>query len=126
MMIRVDNVKTYEQSADEIAIYVGRSGKNPSPLGNPYSHLKYSRAQFRVNNLEESLEKYLEWLRYNYQNNQRVRSEIDRIVNLLIDGKNIVLLCHCDTNQCHAYIIKSAVEKLFIKFKDAYPRNLNS
>lgn len=39
-------------------IYIGR----PGPLGNPYSHLEGTLAEFKVGSREESLEAYMEYL----------------------------------------------------------------
>jgi hypothetical protein len=54
----INVVNKYKHQASENDIYIGRG----SVLGNPFSHLKSSKASVVVNSREEAIERYKSWL----------------------------------------------------------------
>jgi len=74
----------------------------PSKWGNPYSHLEFSTAKFKVDNAEMAVQKFEEYL----LNNQE-------LMNSLHELKYKTLGCVCKSNApCHGKIIKKYVDKL--------------
>lgn len=84
-------------------MYVGR----PSPLGNPYSHLESSVAQFRTATREEAIVKYEEWLRGQIKaGNPVVMKELARIT------ENTIIVCWCKPAACHGDVIVRVWQEL--------------
>lgn len=74
----------------------------PSKWGNPYSHLDYSLAEFKVKTPEEAVEKFEEYL----INNADLMSSLHEL-------KYKTIACVCTKNQpCHGKIIKKYVDML--------------
>jgi hypothetical protein len=71
-------------------VYIGRG----SIWGNPFSHLRESKALFKVNSREEAIEKYTEWL-----------LEQPHLLRKIATLKNKVLGCWCDPLPCHGHIL---------------------
>lgn len=113
-MIEVVNKHTFVDPGDGVVIYIGRG----SPLGNPASHLKNSKAEVLVNTRDESLEYYKNYidgildltqdmLTYEYK---RLIRELNRIWYLVKSGKKVYLVCFCSPKKCHGHYIKEVVE----------------
>ncbi len=110
-------------------IYCARKSQDLG-LGNPFSHLKNSRAKFQVNTLEESLKEYRRWLwkLIKFFEGGQVQLEsweqlyLNRVVNLakeIREGKVDTLVCFCvnksnynydkySVKQCHTEILYGA------------------
>jgi hypothetical protein len=81
-------------------IYIGR----PSVLGNPYSHLENTLAQFKVANREEAVTKYRVWLKFQISSgNKQVLDELSKI------KEDSILVCWCKPLSCHGDIIKEVL-----------------
>ena len=94
---------------DNYDIYVGR----PSKWGNPYTHLnKNTLAEYKVDNIEDALKKYEEYL----INNKELLKSLNEL-------KYKKIACWCKTKKCHAYILKKYVDK--IENKDQRKNLLN-
>lgn len=78
---------------DPYDVYIGRG----SAFGNPYSHLKYSKAQFIVDSREESIVKYKEWF---YE-----QLKDPEFLKLVLSLKGKTLGCYCKPKNCHGDII---------------------
>jgi hypothetical protein len=100
MRILIKNKKTYSG----LGSYVGR----PSPLGNPYSHLKSrTLAQFQTNSLQESLDKYEIWLDEQLRDSwSHASREFECLLTTLKLVGELILICWCAPHPCHAEIIK--------------------
>lgn len=96
-------------------VYVGRG----SPLGNPYTHRKNSKAKFVVSDRETAILKYKEYLLEEIsKENVKILSEIQKIQNKLAKG-NVNLVCYCSPKKCHAEVIKEIItEKIKNKKND--------
>lgn len=83
-------MKVVHCKKEKYDVYIGR----PSKWGNPYSHLENTRARFKVNNREEAIEKYKEW----------IRTQPD-LLNSLHELKNKTLGCWCHPKPCHGDVL---------------------
>jgi Domain of unknown function (DUF4326) len=92
-MIRIENKKTYRGEG----VYVGR----PSLLGNPF---KIGRHGTR----EEVIRQYRGWLWRQINLRGEVYEEL-RLLAAKAKQGDLVLICWCVPERCHAEILKSAV-----------------
>lgn len=76
---------------DPYDVYIGR----PSEWGNPFSHKSNTIAKFRVNNRDEAVEKYREWILSNPEMVNKCKKELR--------GK--ILGCWCKPKSCHGDIL---------------------
>lgn len=86
-------------------VYIGRAGKGKagSPLANPFRVDSYGRSY--------CLKQYREWLLKQVEDPTSPQSvELVRLVNLLLDGRDIMLICFCKPKDCHGDIIKELIE----------------
>jgi len=102
-MIRVENRKTYRGDG----IFVGR----PSPLGNPYSHLSFSKAEFRVATRDEAVDNYRGWLEEKLDSNNPASRLFLNLLDQYEKTGELVLICFCKPERCHADIIKEMIEE---------------
>jgi len=80
--------------------YIGRK----SCLGNPY-HIG------RDGNRKEVIRKYRSWLWKQITNeNERVVSELVRLIGLARRAEGVVLLCHCSPKACHGDVVIACME----------------
>ncbi len=86
--------------------YVGR----PSPLGNPFSHLRNTLAQYRVATREEAVRSYAGWLRERIAaRDERVCGELDRLARVAREHGGLTLVCWCAPRSCHAAVIRDVL-----------------
>ena len=105
-MIKVVNKKTY-RGID--AVYVGRG----SALGNPFSHLSSSKAQFRVATRDEAVDSYGPWLKAAIENDELVRKTFENLVGFYRDYGTLTLACWCAPKRCHAEVIRAMILERF-------------
>lgn len=72
-------------------VYIGR----PTIFGNPFSHIDYSRAEFKVKTREEAIAKYAEW----------IKTQPELIEKVKTDLKDKVLGCFCKPLACHGDVL---------------------
>ena len=70
-------------------VYIGR----PSALGNPFSHLKGTLAEYSVNSRDEAVDKYEIWLRNELKTNQIVIKEMKKLYKKFLDDGCLDLVC---------------------------------
>jgi hypothetical protein len=87
----------------EVEIYVGRSRwVGISPLGNPFSRVKYGR--------DECIKMFREWLAERLSDPTSDQAiELESIRQVAKDHP-IALRCHCAPLPCHADVIKELLE----------------
>lgn len=108
-MISIINVH-YQSDPD--SFYIGRSGSNPSPLANPYSHLPHTKADYKVANRTIAINKYRSWLYDQIENqNKEVIDELERLCEYLALRGGLVLSCHCVPSPCHGEVIIEVIKK---------------
>lgn len=101
-MITVINV--YQQG--KRGEYIGRG----SPLGNPYSHMPGTRAQFLVDNRDEAVAHYEAWLAVQIRDkNWEVINELNRLLKIAKEG-DLELRCYCAPKKCHGDVVKKFLE----------------
>lgn len=94
----VVNIKT-----DDYDVLIMR----PSKWGNPYSHLKHSVAQYKVNTRREAIDKYREWIL-----NQPA------LMNSLNELEGKTLGCVCKPKSCHGDVLIDLIKNR--KFKSLF------
>ncbi len=96
-MIYVDNLKS-RQVIGAHEIYVGRKmpGHPGSPLGNPFKE-----------NRKDAIVKFRIWLWEQIKANSPASKELKRIATFATQF-DIVLLCWCAPEPCHAEVIRNA------------------
>lgn len=103
-MILVVNKRTYKGEGE----YIGR----PSPLGNPFSHIKSSKyASIMVPTRRESVERYPKWL-----DDQPEDSEAKKALRALVkkyeQTGELTLVCWCAPAACHGHILANIIEEM--------------
>ena len=89
-----------------IGQYIGRG----SPLGNPYSHMKGTKAQVVVATREEAIARYRRWFAEQcYFNKPEIIRELQRLLTLAKEG-DLNLVCFCAPQSCHGDVIKEFLE----------------
>lgn len=90
--------------------YIGRG----SPLGNPFSHMDNTKAEFKVHSRGEAVEKYEEWLNQKISSNDKiVCDELNRLVDIAYDTRELKLKCFCAPLACHGDVIKKVLDDAF-------------
>lgn len=94
--------------------YIGRG----SPLGNPYSHMKGTKALYLVRNRQEAVEKYHDWLkeRLEDRSNHAVVGELHRLMQIALREGELNLLCFCAPRACHGDVVKQVLEVMIERF----------
>lgn len=91
---------------EENIIYIGR----PSVLGNPFSHLKGTKAQCKVQSRDEAVDKYEDWLRSKLNNDKNLTKEMLKLYKIAKCG-DLNLVCWCSPKRCHGDVIKKIIEE---------------
>ena len=93
-------------------IYIGR----PSCLGNPFSHLEKTKAEYKVSNRDEAVDLYEEWLRDQLKvKDGEVRKEMFRLYNKWQSDGKLHLICWCSPKRCHGDVIKKLMLERYKK-----------
>lgn len=102
--IDIVNLKFYKGKCEKI----GR----PSVLGNPYSHKEISIAKYKTKSVEESIEKYKDWIINEILNdNEEILAELIRLKKISLE-RDLILGCWCvPFTNCHGQIIKEIIEE---------------
>lgn len=118
-MIHVVNIKDKHKYMGT-TVYIGRSKvlNGPSPLGNPYSHLENTVAQFKAKDRDEAVDFYSVWLTKKLQQKDKaVVDEMNKIYKLAKQG-DVTLVCHCAPLRCHGDVIKSIIDAVIKQKKE--------
>jgi hypothetical protein len=84
-------------------IYIGRG----SPLGNPFTHMKGTKAEFIVATREEAVFQYNIWLRQTIsEGNIDALLLLHTIANQAVKPEGVELVCYCAPKACHGDVIK--------------------
>lgn len=108
----VDSIKVhnkYKFKGD--GVYIGR----PSCLGNPFSHLENTKADFKVKDREEAVALYEAWLKEQLRENAEVRKEMTNLYNKWREDGELNLICWCSPKRCHGDVIKEFLTRRFKK-----------
>ena len=86
-------------------IYIGR----PSVLGNPFSHLKGTLAEYSVDSRDEAVDKYDIWIRNELKTNKIVIKAMKKLYKKFLDDGCLNLVCWCHPAKCHGDVIKKLI-----------------
>ena len=106
----------WDNKPDAVNVYIGRSSKAPSPLGNPW----VITAQ---NSRDVVCDKYEEYIMDQLNTgNTKIKSELNRIGKLLIQGQNVHLTCYCkgkgyEDRRCHGDFLKAIVDEKLLDYQ---------
>lgn len=93
-------------------VYVGR----PSPLGNPFSHIKTTVPTFRVLTREEAIINYREWLAERVAKGDfKVMQALSELVLVHAKYRQLDLVCWCHPRPCHANVIAKYLSERIIR-----------
>ena len=109
-MIRIVNLKCYVPKSGEVLVKVDRS----SPLGNPFKMYSESDRDLVCRKYEEYMQsKVKDFLEHKAisKNDISYIIELNRIIQLAKQGKDIALGCWCYPKRCHSESIKALVEQ---------------
>jgi Domain of unknown function (DUF4326) len=113
--VQVVNRHTFTGPRDESYFYVGRG----TALGNNWSHIPNTAAQFRVSSLQEAVGNYRQWL---WQEIQRgtgpAFTALQQLKERAVAGEKVSLACSCKPQLCHGDVIKGAIEHLAQRDRD--------
>ena len=84
-------------------VYIGR----PSCLGNPFSHLENTKADFKVKDREEAVALYEVWLKEQLRENVEVRKEMTNLYNKWREDGELNLICCVAPNDVTVMLLKS-------------------
>ena len=102
-MIRVVNKKSGERG-----VYIGR----PSNLGNPFSHVPSTVAEFRVRTREEAIGMYRGWLEKQLEDTDGIVAKtFNGLVQFYRDFGELTLVCWCKPLPCHGDVLKEMIEE---------------
>ena len=101
-MIRIANRKTWKGQGH----YVGR----PSPLGNPYSHVLGTLAEFKVATRDEAVDKYRDWLFSRLDGDNPATRMFVALLDEYESKGELTLICNCTPERCHGEVIKEFIE----------------
>jgi len=106
--INVVNMKNHIST--EYDFYIGR----PSALGNPYTHLKSSKAsKHLVATRKEAIEAYDQYMRDKIASGDKeFIGAIDEIINIYKEYGRVNLCCFCKPLACHGDYIKKYIDKI--------------
>ena len=102
MEINIHNKRT---SNPIDGVYIGR----PSVLGNPFSHLKGTLADYSVSSRDEAVDRYETWLRSEIKTNKVVIKEMRKLYKKFVDSGHLNLVCWCHPARCHGDVIKKLI-----------------
>lgn len=110
-MIRIVNKHWHQPTPNDC--YCARG----SVLGNPYSHMDGTKAQFKVATRAEAIERYLPWFEKERMNNPFVHQLLTEMKCQVLDGKDLNLVCYCAPADCHCRHIKEYLEETISNIK---------
>lgn len=93
-----DSCKVVNRRVDLYDTYIGR----PSKWGNPFSHKKGTKAEFKVKNRKEAIQSYEKWI---------TEGEGKHLLDDLHELEGMVLGCWCKPYACHGDILVKLVNK---------------
>ena len=98
-MIKVINKHAADRTVDSLTgTYIGR----PSPLGNPFIIGKDG-------DRTEVISKYKRWLLLQLARPSKAKDELNRLIELYNERKELVLICWCAPAPCHGDVIREFI-----------------
>ena len=109
--IEVVNMKNHTETPYDF--YIGR----PSAVGNPYSHISYSKlARFIVPTRDEAIESYEKYMFDKIESgDEEFNAAITEMLHIYEDFGKLNLCCWCKPKSCHGDYIKKYLESIILK-----------
>lgn len=104
------NLDIIWQEVSNIEIDLAIPVHRPYLLGNPYSHLDVSKAEFEVNSRQEAISKYKDY----FHSNEKFKANINFIVEQLKGNLVCCLECFCLPQDCHIRIITEYIYNSYL------------
>ena len=103
-VINIKTTKILSKNPNDEWIYIGRYNAKfgQSPLKNKFLIEKDGTR-------DEVVELFRQWLWKN-RNDKIIGGELNKIKNMVLEGKNVKLMCWCEPLNCHGRIIKRCIE----------------
>lgn len=80
------------------------------PLGNPFSHLPVSKAEFKVETRDQSIKEFEPYLLGCIKNGvPDICDAINQLIIKNLRGEDFGLVCYCSPKSCHAEIIRDFI-----------------
>jgi len=107
--LQVINRHTFAGQRDNSYLYIGRG----TPLGNNWSHVTGTQAQYLVGSRNEAVDQYRLWMWQEIQSGKgSVLDALKQIKDRVSQGEKVNLACSCKPEACHGDVVKNAVEYL--------------
>lgn len=107
--LQVVNRHTYSGPHDNSYVYIGRG----TTLGNNWSHVPNTAAQYQAASREEAVGRYRKWLWKELQNGKGPAFQaLEQLKIRAAKGENVSLVCSCSPQLCHGDVVKAAIEHL--------------
>lgn len=107
--LQVINRHTFAGQRDNSYLYIGRG----TPLGNNWSHVSGTQAQYLVGSRQEAVDQYRHWMWNEIQSGKgSVLDALKQIKERVSQGEKVNLACSCTPEACHGDVVKNAVEYL--------------
>ena len=117
--LQVVNRHTYDGPRDRSYLYIGRG----TPLGNNWSHVAGTTAQFKVETRLDAIAEYRRWLWTQIQSAKGPAFEaLQEIKDRVTNGEKINLACSCHPQPCHGDVVKSAIGHLAQRDRQQQPQ----
>jgi Domain of unknown function (DUF4326) len=111
--IRVGNIngpEEFKPALDEVVFFIGR----PNILGNPFKTSDLGSDYSR----EEAIELFRRHLvAIVLAKSGPEYAELEKIVIQLLDGQDVILMCHCAPQLCHGNIIVQIIDRMVTGWK---------
>lgn len=88
----------------------GISIMRPGRLGNPFSHLSVSAAEYRVPTREEAIAAFERW--YDTPAAEDYRESVRLIAERVAQGVDVPLVCCCKPKPCHGDFLREKIIEL--------------
>lgn len=95
------------KTGDPYDIYIGR----PSIFGNPYSHKEGTLAKYKVDTIEEAVEKYKEYVLANPELLKKILALKGKVLSCWCAKKGEHLTTDDKPYKCHGQVILEIIEK---------------
>src|SRR5258708_33079046 len=107
--LQVVNRHTYSGPRDNSYVYIGRG----TPLGNNWSHVPNTAAQYQAASREEAVERFRQQLWKEVQSGKGPAFQaLEQLKVRAAKGENIALGSSCSPQRCHGDVVNSTIDHL--------------
>lgn len=117
-MINVVNIRKHVKT--DADVYIGRTNRysKKAILGNPYSHMKGTLAEFLVPDRNSAVSAYEDWILQKIDNKDiEVLTALNEILHIHETYGFVNLVCWCAPLSCHGDVLKKILEQKILECK---------